>query len=86
MILIRTDCYDLAWNLALEYYFSMEKKLGDTVFVLWQADPTVIIGKYQNLRAEVNLEFTAANNIATRKDIRDRRLHILINGNGVLAA
>lgn len=64
MILIRTDCYDLAWNLALEYYFSMEKKLGDTVFVLWQADPTVIIGKYQNLRAEVNLEFTAANNIA----------------------
>ncbi|MBR6556674.1 MAG: lipoate--protein ligase [Clostridia bacterium] len=63
MILIRTDCYDLAWNLALEYYFSMEKKLGDTVFVLWQADPTVIIGKYQNLRAEVNLAYTEANNI-----------------------
>ena len=63
MILIRTDCYDLAWNLALEYYFSMEKKLGDTVFVLWQADPTVIIGKYQNLRAEVDLAYTEANNI-----------------------
>ena len=64
MIFIRSNCYDLAWNLALEYYFSMEKKLGDTVFFLWQADPTVIIGKYQNLRAEVNLEFTSAHNIA----------------------
>lgn len=64
MILIRSECFDLAWNLALEYYFSLEKKLGDRVFVLWRADPTVIIGKYQNLRAEVNLAYTAANHIA----------------------
>lgn len=64
MILIRSHCYDLARNLALEYYFSMEKPLGDTVLVLWQADPTVIIGKYQNVRAEVALDYVREHGIA----------------------
>lgn len=57
MIYIETDSTDVYYNFALEYYFALEKKLEDTVFLFWRTDPTLMIGKYQNVLEEVNMEF-----------------------------
>ncbi len=47
-----TDPYS---NLATEEY--LLKNFSEDIFMLWQNEPSVIIGKYQNVLAEVNLDF-----------------------------
>lgn len=49
---IYTDPY---FNLATEEY--LLKNFSEDIFMLWQNEPSVIIGKYQNVLAEVNLDF-----------------------------
>ena len=53
-----TDPY---YNLASEEYL-LEHSSGD-IFLLWRNSPAVIIGKNQNAYAEINLDFTRANDI-----------------------
>lgn len=48
-------------NLAIEEYLFSEESCD--VFMLWQNEPTVVIGKNQNPYAEINLDFLASNNI-----------------------
>lgn len=47
-----TDAY---FNLAAEEY--LLKNFSSDIFMLWQNGPSVIIGKHQNIQAEVNLDF-----------------------------
>ncbi|WP_029902905.1 lipoate--protein ligase [Prevotella sp. 10(H)] len=55
---IHTDAY---FNLASEEY--LLKNFRDDIFMLWQNDPSVIVGKYQNVLAEINLDFVKRNKI-----------------------
>lgn len=51
-----------AWfNLAAEEY--LLKNFTENIFMLWQNEPSVIVGKYQNVLAEVNMDFVKKNNI-----------------------
>lgn len=54
-----TDPY---YNLALEEW--LMKNSNDDVFILWQNKPTVVIGRYQNAYAEVNIPFAEQNGIS----------------------
>lgn len=47
-----TDCY---FNLALEENFLRE--YDDEVFMLWQNDNTIVVGKNQNTLAEINSDY-----------------------------
>lgn len=48
-------------NLAIEEYLFSET--DDEVFMLWQNEPTVVIGKNQNAYAEINMNYVRENNI-----------------------
>ncbi len=54
-------------NLAIEEY--LFKNTKDDYFMLWQNDPTVVIGSNQNLFAEINTEYTEKNNILISRRI-----------------
>lgn len=56
---IETGSYKPAVNLAFEEYFLKSKDIGDDVFMLWQDEPAVIVGRFQNIPEEINI--TAAN-------------------------
>lgn len=47
-----TDCY---FNLALEEHFLRD--FEDDVFMLWQNDNTIVVGKNQNTLAEINVDY-----------------------------
>lgn len=48
-------------NLAVEEY--LFSKTTDDIFMLWQNEPSVIIGKNQNAYAEINMDYVRSNNI-----------------------
>ena len=48
MIYIETNSTDVYYNFGLENYFTVEKRLPDTVFLFWRTTPTLMVGKYQN--------------------------------------
>lgn len=48
-------------NLAIEEY--LLKNSEEEYFLLWQNEPTVVIGKNQNAFAEINLDYTKENDI-----------------------
>jgi len=56
------NIYTNAWfNLATEEY--LLKNFSEDIFMLWQNEPSVIVGKYQNVLAEINLDYVQKNNI-----------------------
>lgn len=58
MIYIETGAADICWNLAVEYYFTVEKDIGeDTIFLFWRTEPALIIGRYQNALEEIDLQY-----------------------------
>ena len=56
MIFIQSMGHQAADNFALEYW-PTKKGFDDLVFLLWSTDPTIMLGKYQDALAEVNLEY-----------------------------
>lgn len=54
MIYIETNSTDVCYNFGLEYYFTVEKPLDDTVFLFWRTTPTLMVGRYQNVLEEVD--------------------------------
>ena len=54
MIYFETGSADVYYNFALEYYFTLEKRLPETVFLFWRTTPTLMVGKYQNVLEEIN--------------------------------
>ncbi|MBU5434267.1 lipoate--protein ligase [Pseudoflavonifractor sp. MSJ-37] len=63
MIYIETGSTDVYHNFALEYYFTVEKRLPDTVFLFWRTTPTLMIGKYQNVLEEIDKPYADAHGI-----------------------
>jgi len=61
MICIDNRHTDAYFNLAAEEY--LLDNFSSDVFMLWQNDSAVIIGKNQNIQAEVNLDFARENKI-----------------------
>ncbi len=55
------NSHDPYLNLAIEEY--MFRNSDDDVFMLWQNDRTVVIGKNQNAYAEINTDFVAEKGI-----------------------
>ena len=48
------EIYDPRLNLAIEYYLLNEKKLDEPILLFYINEPSIIIGKNQNTRAEIN--------------------------------
>ncbi|MBN2349238.1 MAG: lipoate--protein ligase [Bacteroidales bacterium] len=46
---------DPHFNLALEEYFL--KNSDEEIFIIWQSDPVIVVGKHQNTYAEINYPF-----------------------------
>ncbi len=67
MIFINRTETDPLFNIAAEEY--VLKHFTDDVLMLWQSRPSVVIGKHQNLVAEVNLNYTRQNNIPVLRRI-----------------
>jgi lipoate-protein ligase A len=64
MLCINNPCTDAYFNLATEEY--LLHSFQENVFMLWQNEPSVIIGKHQNVWAEVNMDF-----------VRDHRIKVV---------
>ena len=62
MIYIKNDSFDPKFNLALEEYV-LKNFHNDTYFLLWQDNPTVVVGRNQNTIEEVNLDYAYQNSI-----------------------
>ena len=58
LILTTTNPY---YNLAVEEFIF--RKTQEDVFILWQNEPTVVIGKNQNVNAELDFDFVNSNKI-----------------------
>lgn len=52
MFCIDNRCTDVYFNLAAEEYLLKKKK--DNFFMMWQSVPSVVIGKHQSVRKEVD--------------------------------
>lgn len=55
MIVICNHIPDVWFNLAAEEY--LLKNFREDIFMLWRSEPSVVMGKYQDAAAEINLEF-----------------------------
>ncbi|NFL95864.1 lipoate--protein ligase [Clostridium botulinum] len=51
------------FNLALEEYLLKNVDIREDYFILWQNQPTIVIGKHQNTLKEINMNFVKDNNI-----------------------
>ncbi len=61
MLYVMSNSYNPLYNLAAEEYFLKNKT--EDYFMLWRSEPAVIIGKHQNLPAEINYPFIRKNNM-----------------------
>lgn len=68
MIFIKNKNTDVYFNLAMEEYI-FEKFKEDEVFMLWINEPSVVIGKHQNLIEELNMKYCFENNIKIARRI-----------------
>ena len=52
---------------SLSYYLAMEEYVADNIdddaFFVWQSEPTVIIGRNQDLEAEVNIDYCSRHGV-----------------------
>lgn len=60
---VKCDSTDANLNFALEKYLIDELDVADGYFMFWRTTPTLMIGRYQNARAEVNMEHAKKMNI-----------------------
>ena len=61
MLIIRRPHTNPFFNIAAEEYIL--KAFDDDVFMLWQNEPSIIVGKHQNTLAEINYQFVKENRI-----------------------
>ncbi|MEA1962094.1 MAG: lipoate--protein ligase [Bacillota bacterium] len=63
MIYIENNSLDPAFNLALEEYLLKDRTDMEDVFLLWQDEPTVVVGRNQNTIEEINQAYIKQNGI-----------------------
>lgn len=63
MLYIPNEFQDPHYNLALEEYILKEKKFTETCIMLWQNEPSIIIGRFQNTIEEINVEYVNKHSI-----------------------
>lgn len=63
MIYLRNNGTDPHYNLAFEEYVFQNLCKDDSVLLLWQNEPSVIIGRHQNTIEEINRDFVSARSI-----------------------
>ena len=61
MIFVENKNFDPALNHAIELY--LMENYDEDIFMLWRNRPCILLGRYQNIDLEVNLDFTNANNM-----------------------
>ena len=61
LLCINNYCTDPYFNLATEEY--LLKNRVENIFMLWQNEPAVVVGKHQNIHAEINHDFIDKQNI-----------------------
>lgn len=61
MLCIYNPCTDPYFNLAAEEYFL--DSCQEDVFMLWRNEPAIIVGKFQNSLAEINLDYVQEKHI-----------------------
>lgn len=61
MIYVINKSVDPSFNHALEEYFLKDTR--ESIFMIWQNEPTVLIGRNQNLELEINTDFTKAHDM-----------------------
>jgi lipoate-protein ligase A len=61
MLIIQRSQTNPYFNIAAEEY--VLKHFSEDIFMLWQNEPSVIIGKHQNTLAEINHQYVEQNNI-----------------------
>ncbi len=61
MLIINRSQTNPYFNIATEEY--LLKTLDEDCFMLWQNEPSIIVGKHQNTLAEINYHFVKQNNI-----------------------
>ena len=60
MLVITNNCKNPEYNLAFEEYLC---SFGYEIFMLWQNESSVIVGKFGNIDYEVDIDFARLNNI-----------------------
>lgn len=55
MLCINNTCTDAYFNIAAEEY--LLKNFTEDIFMVWQNEPSIILGKHQDVWAEVNIDF-----------------------------
>lgn len=75
MLYIPNESRNPYYNLALEEYLLKNFSSKETLLLLWQNVPSVIVGRFQNTLAEVNLDF-----------IKKHQIHVVrrISGGGAV--
>jgi lipoate-protein ligase A len=61
MLLVNRESTKPYFNVAAEEYFL--KNFDEEVFMLWQNEPSIVVGKHQNTMGEVNISYAHKNNI-----------------------
>lgn len=57
------DSADAKFNFALEKYAMEELDIAESYFLFWRTTPTLMIGRYQNTLAEINMPYAREHNI-----------------------
>lgn len=63
MMYLKCDSADANFNFALEKYAIEELDAAKEYFMFWRTTPTLMIGRYQNTLAEINMPYAKANDI-----------------------
>lgn len=63
MIYIKNESNNPYFNLAFEEYVFNSLDVDEEYLLLWQNEPTIVVGKHQNTIEEINMDFIKENHI-----------------------
>ena len=82
MIYIPSYSTDPTWNLALEEYCQKNLTQFPEIIMLWQNDNAIIVGRYQNMAREINLEAAREKNVRVVRRSRVSRVRTGVSSSG----